>query len=114
MNHPKKRESWSPPLRSTALSKARIAAHLGNRAPSFATPYPTLEYLSVTSLHPYERNARTHSKKQIRQIAKSIERFGFINPVLISDDAGSSLATAASRPQSFSRSSGSPSCVCHI
>ena len=40
----------------------------------------------VTSLRPYDRNARTHSKKQIRQIASSIERFGFTNPVLISDD----------------------------
>lgn len=41
---------------------------------------------SVASLKPYPRNARVHSKKQIRQIADSIERFGFTNPVLISDD----------------------------
>lgn len=41
---------------------------------------------AVTSLRPYARNARTHSKKQVRQIAASIERFGFTNPVLISDD----------------------------
>jgi DNA modification methylase len=39
----------------------------------------------VASLKPYPRNARTHSRKQIRQIANSIERFGFTNPVLISD-----------------------------
>lgn len=39
----------------------------------------------VTSLRPYPGNARTHSKKQLRQIAASIERFGFTNPVLISD-----------------------------
>lgn len=31
-------------------------------------------------------NARTHSKKQIAQIAESIRRFGFCNPVLVSDD----------------------------
>ena len=30
----------------------------------------------ITSLRPYPRNARTHSKKQIKQIANSIERFG--------------------------------------
>jgi DNA modification methylase len=36
-------------------------------------------------LTPYARNARTHSKKQIRQIASSIEHFGFVNPVLIRD-----------------------------
>jgi DNA modification methylase len=41
---------------------------------------------AITSLRPYARNARTHSKKQVRQIAASIERFGFTNPVLISDD----------------------------
>ncbi len=40
----------------------------------------------VVALHPYESNARTHSKKQVKQIAASIERFGFTNPVLVSDD----------------------------
>lgn len=44
-----------------------------------------IEYRAPSSLRPYERNARKHSKKQIRQIADSIERFGFTNPVLISD-----------------------------
>ncbi len=39
--------------------------------------------MSVTALTPYARNARTHSKKQIKQIAASIERFGWTNPVLI-------------------------------
>ncbi len=41
---------------------------------------------SVSALRPYPRNARTHSKKQLRQIADSIQRFGFTNPVLVSDD----------------------------
>jgi hypothetical protein len=45
-----------------------------------------IEPMSVASLRAYDRNARTHSKKQIKQIANSIERFGFTNPVLISDD----------------------------
>jgi DNA modification methylase len=49
-------------------------------------PFPALEFLPVTSLRPYGRNARTHSKNQIKQIANSIEQFGFTNPVLISDD----------------------------
>ncbi len=49
-------------------------------------PHPALEYGSVPSLRPYHRNARTHSKNQIRQITNRIERFGFTNPVLISDD----------------------------
>jgi DNA modification methylase len=37
------------------------------------------------------RNARTHDKKQITQIAASIRKFGFTNPVLI-DDQGLVLA----------------------
>jgi ParB-like chromosome segregation protein Spo0J len=42
-----------------------------------------IENLSPSALQPYSRNARTHSKRQIRQIADSIRRFGFTNPVLI-------------------------------
>jgi DNA modification methylase len=45
-----------------------------------------VETVSVSKLRPYTKNARTHSKKQIWQIAESIRRFGFTNPVLISDD----------------------------
>lgn len=45
-----------------------------------------LERASVRALKPYARNARTHSKRQIEQIARSIERFGFTNPVLVGDD----------------------------
>jgi DNA modification methylase len=40
----------------------------------------------ITTLRPYAGNARTHSRKQLKQIAASIERFGFVNPILISDD----------------------------
>jgi DNA modification methylase len=45
-----------------------------------------IEMRSVSTLTPYAGNARTHSRKQIRQIADSIRRFGFTNPVLISDE----------------------------
>jgi DNA modification methylase len=45
-----------------------------------------IEERPIASLKPYARNARTHSKKQFKQIAASIERFGFVNPVLIGDD----------------------------
>src|SRR5215211_3333317 len=49
-------------------------------------PSMAIEPMRVADLRPHARNARTHSKKQIKQIAGSIERFGFTNPVLISDD----------------------------
>ena len=41
---------------------------------------------AITDLRAYAGNARTHSKKQLKQIAASIARFGFTNPVLVSDD----------------------------
>ncbi len=45
-----------------------------------------IETRTIDSLRPYDRNARLHSQKQIAQIASSIRRFGFNNPVLIADD----------------------------
>jgi DNA modification methylase len=50
-----------------------------------------VEWLDVAMLCPYGGNPRTHSKKQVRQIAASIEQFGFTNPILI-DGAGVVLA----------------------
>jgi len=47
-----------------------------------------LERLPVALLKPYAGNARTHSRKQVRQIATSIQRFGFTNPVLVDDANG--------------------------
>ena len=43
----------------------------------------SIEQIAPDRLRPWARNARTHSKKQIRQVAESIRTFGFTNPVLI-------------------------------
>lgn len=40
-------------------------------------------FKNPAELHPDPRNARVHSKQQIRQIARSIQSFGFNVPVLI-------------------------------
>ena len=48
--------------------------------------WQALVWRPVSSLRPYANNARTHGKKQIAQIADSIRRFGFTNPVLITSD----------------------------
>ena len=45
-----------------------------------------VELIPISLLKPNRRNARTHSAKQIRQIANSIKAFGFLVPVLIDDD----------------------------
>ena len=44
--------------------------------------------LNINDLKPYAGNARTHSEEQIDQIANSIERFGFTNPVLVDENGG--------------------------
>ena len=58
-----------------------------------------IEYRAPDQLKPYPRNARTHSKKQIRQIAESIRQFGFTNPIIIDGEdailAGHGRAEAA-------------------
>src|SRR5450755_4481300 len=43
----------------------------------------TVIYEEIQNLVPYARNARTHSKHQLRQIADSIRTFGFTNPALV-------------------------------
>lgn len=40
----------------------------------------------VSDLVPYAKNARVHDESQVELIAKSIEEFGFLNPVLIDKD----------------------------
>src|SRR5215469_14672244 len=50
-----------------------------------------MQWIAVGALKPNARNARTHSKKQIRQIADSVTAFGFLVPILI-DDGGVIIA----------------------
>lgn len=40
----------------------------------------------INELIPYINNARTHSEKQIAQVAASIKEFGFLSPIVISED----------------------------
>lgn len=44
-----------------------------------------IEQTPINALRAQDRNARTHSKRQIRQIAASIKKFGFNNPILTDD-----------------------------
>jgi DNA modification methylase len=58
-----------------------------------------IEMVDLSALRSYAGNARRHSRSQIKQIAKSIEAFGFTNPILVSDGleilAGHGRAAAA-------------------
>jgi DNA modification methylase len=51
----------------------------------------SIEYVPPGDLKPWARNARTHSRRQIRQIADSIRTFGFTNAILV-DDTGRVVA----------------------
>ena len=42
--------------------------------------------INIDEIKPYERNARIHSSKQIKQIMEAIKAFGFTNPLLIDDE----------------------------
>ena len=53
--------------------------------PSTLAPL-AITYRSVATLVPDRRNARTHPKRQLDQIAASIREFGFTNPILIDPD----------------------------
>jgi DNA modification methylase len=43
------------------------------------------QWIGVDAIKPNPRNARTHSKKQVGQIADSIAAFGFLVPILIDE-----------------------------
>jgi ParB-like chromosome segregation protein Spo0J len=58
-----------------------------------------LQHIDPNELRPWRVNARTHPKKQVRQIADSISQFGFTNPILI--DFGSPPGTVESRLPSY-------------
>src|SRR5206468_7554956 len=91
----------------------RKPSQTGAGAPNRATPLGLLgrrverltdlriEHVPVGQLRPTPRNARLHSERQLKQIARSIEAFGFNVPVLADRDgnilAGHGRVQAARR-----------------
>jgi DNA modification methylase len=74
-------------IRCTAQERRPGFEHLAGRGcnpgHSAGAQQLRITYCTISRLVPYERNARTHSKSQIRKIAESIKAFGFTNPILI-------------------------------
>src|SRR5947199_4410781 len=66
------------------VPKEQPEALAGTTVPRLHLPAP-IETARSSDLKP-RRNARTHSKKQIRQIANSFLRFGWTYPILIDED----------------------------
>jgi hypothetical protein len=50
---------------------------------SLSSPELAIEYLPTASLRLDPKNTRMHSNKQVQQIARSIETFGFNVPILV-------------------------------
>ena len=53
--------------------------------PSPRHPNLVISNESTESLTPFKKNARRHPDRQIKQIMKSIQEFGFINPILVDE-----------------------------
>jgi hypothetical protein len=87
--------------KSQNVSKIETYFDTSYRASGGTAPTPPLqiEMLAVDQLRPAKNNARTHSKKQVREIANAIGRFGFMNPVVVDERgqiaAGHARAEAA-------------------
>lgn len=47
-----------------------------------------VSYRPVNDLTPYAKNSRTHSERQVEQIAASIKEFGFTQPILVDGNNG--------------------------
>lgn len=45
-----------------------------------------IEKINITDIKPYSKNAKRHPKKQIEQIKKSIQDFGFNDPIAIDEN----------------------------
>lgn len=47
-----------------------------------------IEYIKITALKPYRKNARLHSDANIESIARSISLFGFNDPIAVDENNG--------------------------
>src|SRR5688572_11727048 len=62
---------------------------LGATAPARVShPRLKIENLPLDALHPDPKNPRKHTTRQIRQIAASVDEFGFLVPILIDQESG--------------------------
>lgn len=72
------------PTRKMAAKTLTMAQDPAPRFPG--TLAPQIVHRAPNSLRVNPRNVRRHSKRQIRQIASSIEAFGYLAPILIDEN----------------------------
>ena len=44
-----------------------------------------VHFLNISELKPYPNNPKEHPEKQIQQIKNSIQKFDFINPIIVDE-----------------------------
>lgn len=75
----------------TQHSHSPDTSHVRRRKRPQSQAAERIEFRSPGELNPYAQNAREHTPKQVGQIKRSIETFGFINPVIV-DKSGEVIA----------------------
>lgn len=70
-------------LASPLTVESAIAARQIPASPAGLLHHLQVFYQNPSQLQPASRNARTHTPRQVGQIAGSIQRFGFVNPILV-------------------------------
>lgn len=78
------------PRRRAARRKKGPALEAADVAPGRLDPVlaEKVELWPLDRLRPYESNPRRHPERQLEQLAASITRFGFVDPILVDGDAG--------------------------
>src|SRR5580704_14775350 len=74
--------SFAPHYDSGGLHLRAISKKLAS-APASVFESQEIEYVPISKLKLRQQNPRTHSSDQIKRITRSIERFGFVSPVII-------------------------------
>jgi DNA modification methylase len=74
---------WAKPISVDGLVSQATAGNDASTGLKRVTEQLSIAYRPIAELKAHPGNPRTHSKKQIRQIARSVEQFGFTNPILL-------------------------------
>lgn len=56
------------------------------RKPKKTKALEAIKWVAIDKIRPYEKNAKKHSPAQVEQIAKSIQEFGFNQPLVVDAD----------------------------
>ena len=73
-----------PQSSHTGVRRRTLNPHQPDTGQAPGAPYSDkIQMRPADALQPYARNARRHDDKQVAQLAASIDRFGFINPILM-------------------------------